>query len=189
MSLMLLLVGMIAGLQSTPVIRSGEVTQASVAEAVARVTRIPIDRFAALPPTARDAFSRINCQVPQTSATGGPVNVVAGEFAAPGQRDWAALCSDGSTSEMRIVWGGPVRCTDRVGARQDVDAMRAASPGTFAFTRLLAVANIEQLQRSIARNGKPLPEAPAHDGIEDGGEKGGVVYYCARGAWVTVPGA
>ena len=174
--------------QSTPVIRGGEVTQLEVAQAVARVPRLAIDRFAALPPTAREAFSQMNCRVPQTTVAASPHNVIAGEFAAPGQRDWAALCSDGSTSEIRVVWGGPAQCLNRVAARQDVDVMRADSPGTFAFGRALAIANVEHLQRSIARNRKPLPEAPSHDGIEDGGEKGGIVYYCHQGNWVTVPG-
>jgi hypothetical protein len=188
MALLGLLVTLVVAAQSAPSLRPGEPTPADIAAAVARVPRFTPDRFARLTPSAREAFTRINCQVPQPSLTAGPQNVVEGEFAAKGQRDWAALCSDGTTSQIRVVWGGPARCGDAAGARQDTDVMRAESPGVLRFDRIIAAAGVDQLARSIARYGKPLPESPSHDGIEDGGATGGVVYYCHQGTWVTIPG-
>jgi hypothetical protein len=175
--------------QSTPVVTEAARVQAEFIAAVAKVPRFTPDRFAALPPTVRQAFSQINCQVPQPSLTRGPSNVIQGEFAAAGQRDWAALCSDGSASTIRLVWGGPAQCETAVAAQQDLQAMSAIAPGVIAFDRAIGVAAIPQINRYLTRYGQRLPEPAAHDGIEDGSEKASLVYYCHAGRWLTLPGA
>lgn len=173
--------------QTTPaVIRSGEPTAADVAAAVARIPRFAPDKFAALPPTAREAFTQMNCQVPQTSLTGGSSNVVQGEFAAKGQRDWAALCSNGLTTEIRVVWGGPVRCEDRFAAVQDSDSVTISSASVATYTRSLGVASPEQTARHLTRLRATLPETPAHDALEDGPATARLVHYCRGGHWLLV---
>jgi hypothetical protein len=174
--------------QIAPTIRTGMPTSNDIALAVAAVPRFSADRFPSLPPSVRQEFLAMNCQVPQPSLTGGPSNVIEGEFAAKGQRDHAALCSDGTTSLIRIVWGGEARCEDSLGARQDVDVMATTAPGKTAFARALGVASIEQINRYLMRRGDALPEPPSHDAIEDTIGRGGLVYYCREQHWVMIPG-
>ena len=185
---LLLAVGLGSG-QSAPVIKAGTATPADVAVAVAGIPRVPAQRFAALPPSAREAFTALNCQVPQNSATGGSANLVQGEFAAKGQRDWAALCSNSTTTEIRVVWGGPVRCEDRNAAVQDSDSIVAQSAGVYAYARSIGVASIEHVSRYLTRHRATLPEKPSHDAIEDSNGRSSLVYYCHGGRWQMIPGA
>jgi hypothetical protein len=125
--------------QTAPRIAPGTLTPGDIAIAVGALPRFTPDRFVSLPPTVREAFTAINCQVPQTNLSAGPGNVITGEFAAKGQRDWAALCSNGSSTEIRVVWGGPARCEDRLAARQDSDSLVATAPGYYSYGRSIAV--------------------------------------------------
>ena len=128
----------------------------------------------------------MNCLVPQTTLTAAPMNVVHGEFAAVAQRDWVALCSNGTLSEARIVWGGTERCEDRVGALQDSDSVIVRSPGEGVYTRVIAVATPDQTARHLVRLGATLPETPSHDALEDGSAGARLLYYCRAGHWLTV---
>jgi hypothetical protein len=65
--------------------------------------------------------------------------VIDGEFAVKGQRDWAALCSTGSSTEIRIVWGGPARCEDQLGTRQDSDTLAESSTGGYSYGRSISL--------------------------------------------------
>ena len=174
-------------MQITPTIRPGEKTAADIALIVSKLPRFTTERFAALPPTVREQFRTMNCQVPQTSLTGGPQNVVQGEFAAKGQRDWAALCSDGSSTQVRIVWGGPVRCEGGFAARQDADTLTQPSPGVYNYSRTITTASIAQLNRVLLRSRAKLSETPAHDGIEDTIDRVTLAHYCAGNHWQTIP--
>src|SRR5688572_14256134 len=136
-------------LQSAQTITPAAQAKAELDLAVGRVPRYAPDKFAALPPTARDALNVAGCRVPQVTATGSPQNVISGEFAAKGQRDWAALCSDGTNSQIVMVWGGPARCEDRLSALQDSDVMVETAPRVFGFGRTIDVAAVEQINRSL----------------------------------------
>jgi hypothetical protein len=175
-----------AASQTAPTLRPGELTAGDVALAVSRIPRFTPDRFAALPPSVREAFAQINCQVPQTTLAGSPMNMVQGEFAAKGQRDWAALCSNGTLAEVRIVWGGEARCEDRVGALQESDAVIVRSPGEGVYTRVIAAAPPAEIARHVARLGATLPETPSHDALDDRSEGAQLLHYCHAGQWLMV---
>jgi hypothetical protein len=178
---------LLLGVQLAPTIHPGELTPADRAFIVARIPRIAIDRFSVLPPTVRDEFKLINCHVPQSTQAAPPANVVTGDLAARGQADWAALCSDGSFSEIRIVWGGPEQCEDRLAARQDIDTLVARGPGVYAYSRGISLFSPEHVERLILRHDLPLSEAPFHDGIEDIIEGAHSLQYCTGGHWRAVP--
>lgn len=177
---------LLLGTQSVPTIRSGELTPADVALLVSRLPRTPIDRFAALPPSVREAFTRMNCQVPQPTAAA-QNNVIRGEFAAKGQQDWAALCSDGTVTAIRVVWGGPIRCEDRVAATQDSDTLTPTAPQVFNYNRAIATASASEVDRLLVKYRASLPEQPQHDAIDDAVDRVSVVRYCAGGQWLSVP--
>lgn len=183
----LALLGLLSA-QATPVQPDIARLQAEFAAAVARVPRFEPDRFPALPPTVRQAFTDINCRVPQLGLTSGLASVIQGEFAAAGQRDWAALCSDGSASTVRVVWGGPARCEGGVGTGDDLQAMTVITTGVIGFDRRITPAAMTLINFYLKRNGETLPERAAHDAIEDGSEKMSLLYYCHAGRWLTLAG-
>jgi hypothetical protein len=141
MKLITLLVGAVLSMgQTAPRIPPGTLTTGDIAVAVGALPRFTPDRFVSLPPSVREAFTAINCQVPQNNLSMGPGNVIEGEFATKGQRDWAALCSNGSLTEIRVVWGGPARCEDRLASRQDSDSLVEKAPGYYSYGRSISVA-------------------------------------------------
>ena len=77
---------------------SGDVWQ----QAAAAIRHVPVDSFD-LPELVGFAFSAYRCDVPQPHDAVEPANVVSGSFAAPGQTDWAALCTRGDSSYIMIV--------------------------------------------------------------------------------------
>jgi hypothetical protein len=174
------------GAQVAPTLRPGEPTTADVALVVSSIPRFTPDRFASLPPSVREALTRINCQVPQPTLTAAPSNVVVGELAVKGQRDWAALCSNGTSTEIRVVWGGPEHCEDRLASVQDSDSVNVTAPGVGRYTRVLALASAEQVARHLVRLRATLPETPAHDALEDGPLSARLVHYCRGGHWNLV---
>jgi hypothetical protein len=138
--IVLLAAAVLAMGQTAPRIAPGTITTGDIAIAVGALPRFTPDRFVALPPSVREAFTAINCQVPQNNLSAGPGNVIEGEFAVKGQRDWAALCSNGSLTEIRVVWGGPARCGDSLAARQDSDSLVATAPGYYSYGRSITLA-------------------------------------------------
>jgi hypothetical protein len=176
----------LAAAQATPTIRSGAITPADLALIVAGLPRTAIDRFSALPPSVRDAFAQTNCRVPQPT-TGATANVIAGEFAANGQRDWAALCSDGTLTQIRVVWGGPARCDDRLATTQDADTLVPTAPHVYHYNRTITTASAGQVERLLVKYRTSFPEEPQHDAIDDSIDRVGVVRYCAGSQWLSVP--
>jgi hypothetical protein len=67
------------------------------------VVHLPLDAFPALPAWARRRLEAHGCSVPQGFHSERPHNVMTGELAAPGQRDWATLCSRGDTTEIVVA--------------------------------------------------------------------------------------
>jgi len=62
-------------------------------QAEGRIVRLPPRAFPELPGNVVRELQRRSCTIPQTAFTKNPHNVIKGEFARPGQTDWAVLCS------------------------------------------------------------------------------------------------
>lgn len=69
------------------------------------------DDFKAAPAQVRSNLNQRHCLVPQDVETAGLQNLIQGQFAKEGQRDWAAYCSVNGKSRVVVVWGGPSRCS------------------------------------------------------------------------------
>src|SRR5688572_21225806 len=73
-------------------------------EAERRIVRLPASAFPELPRHLAAELERRGCTIPQESYTKKRNNVIQGEFARPGQKDWAALCSSGGSSSILVFW-------------------------------------------------------------------------------------
>lgn len=74
-------------------------------------------RFKSVPAELQIELQTEGCRIPQSYKCGVPHNVIGGEFARKGQRDWAGLCDNGhGVSKIRLLWGGPATCDSEVAA-------------------------------------------------------------------------
>lgn len=69
--------------------------------------------FPNLPKQVRKKLDEKKCTIPQTKK-GKPHNVIRGEFARPGQKDWAAFCQIDGQWKILFVWGGRMKCEDEI---------------------------------------------------------------------------
>jgi hypothetical protein len=73
-----------------------------------KVVRLPPSAFPALPAGIVRELQRRGCTIPQAYFKT-PNNVASGQFAHPGQRDWAVLCSIKGASSILVFWNGSPR--------------------------------------------------------------------------------
>jgi hypothetical protein len=174
--------------ESAAVQRQHEVA-AKIAVDANEIVRFPLDSFPELPPSVRSELDDIGCWVPQTYSAKGR-NVIRGRFAASNQNDWAALCSNGDTSMIVIVWGGDSRCASPIERSADADWLQGMGEGKFLFSRAIGVATIEMIDLDAQRYSGPPAPARDHDGIDHAFMgKASVVLFCHEGKWVRLQGA
>jgi hypothetical protein len=148
-----------------------------------KIRKLKPSAFRALPAGIVTELNRRACSIPQVSIegyeTGKPHNVVSGEFARKGQKDWAALCSRGGQTAIHIFWGRPTKCASIIGAAEDEAG------------RYLGVADAKYIRVHYEAYGGPeLPPLLDHLGLNDGfAETASQVWYCYRGKWRVLQGA
>lgn len=162
---------------------AGSTAQGRTPPPPVKVKRLRPAAFAELPARITRKLERLGCTIPQVTIEGlamnEPHNVVGGEFARRGQKDWAVLCSRRGRSAIHIFWGKPTRCANVIGVEPDDPA------------RYIGTADAKYIREHYeAYGGTPPPPPPHHLGINDGyAEKGSQVWYCHRGKWLTLQGA
>src|SRR5437773_4814742 len=71
-----------------------------------QITRLSPAAVPELPANLVQELQRRQCTIPQEAVQKKPNNVIKGEFARPGQTDWAVLCSVKSVSTILLFWNG-----------------------------------------------------------------------------------
>lgn len=147
------------------------------------VRRLPPRAFAALPDQLRRVLEAKRCRVPQTwlGWREEPNNVISGSFTRAGQLDWAALCSDGESSQIVVLWGGTVGCDSAPTAVPDKHST-STMDGEVAFAATILVFDLAPIAQGRAG-------WPPH-GIEYVYEgRASVIYACRGGRWQAISGA
>ncbi|HEX8458181.1 MAG TPA: hypothetical protein VF656_12845 [Pyrinomonadaceae bacterium] len=148
-----------------------------------RINKLPPTAFPALPRRIVRELVRRGCTIPQVTVEGlemkEPHNVVSGEFAREGQKDWAVLCSRRGLSAIHIFWGRPTRCASIIGAETD------------NAERFIGTADSKYILSHYESYGGTTPPPPPHHlGINDGyAESASQVHYCHHGKWLLLQGA
>jgi hypothetical protein len=143
----------------------------------APIHRLSPSAFRVLPASVVRKLVARGCLIPQVSEPYLPrkTNVIKGEFAQPGQVDWAVLCSKGGQSTILIFWGKESKCPSQLNTANNVD-----------IRYIDAVSEADLL-------GYADPVTPGlmkHQAIDDGFDgKGSTAYYCTEGQWKAVAGA
>src|ERR1035441_7776394 len=71
-----------------------------------KIVRLSPAVFSELPVKVVAALESRGCTIPQHSESSRRANVIRGEFARPGQMDWAVLCSRAGHLEIYVFWNG-----------------------------------------------------------------------------------
>jgi hypothetical protein len=137
--------------------------------------------FPELPKNLLRELERRGCQIPQ-AYTDRRHNVIEGEFARPGQTDWAVLCSSRGFISLLVFWNGSERKPTQLWTSPE-------GGGSQIFAGFIRPVGEELIMRHYRAYGGPKPPPIGHEGIESGGESASVVFYCYRGKWLRLQGA
>ena len=164
-------------------------------EARPRVVRLPPSAFPGLPVPVIAELDRRGCTIPQFAGPATPNNIIRGEFARPGQIDWAVLCSVNQTSSILVFWNGSAENPAEIEPLSDSiylwteDGIQG-SP----FGRSLSTAGADYILAHNCIANEPCPSAvPSpldHQGIDDGiFDKASSIHYFHNGKWLKLAGS
>jgi hypothetical protein len=155
------------------------------------VVRLNPAGFPNLPRNLAAEVQRRGCTVPQVPMIDGLHNVIKGEFAKPGQTDWAVLCSVDRVSSILIFWNG-VETNPAEIARQP-DSYRIQSwtgNDNMAYSRNITPVGQASIMEHYNAYGGEKPPSMDHQGIDDAfvGKASEVLYFY-QGKWLHLSGA
>ena len=159
-------------------------------EAEHRIVRLAPGAFPELPGDIVRELQRRACTVPQTTDSRKAHNVVKGEFAKPGQTDWAVLCSVKGVSTILVFWNGAADHPAEIARLEDRIFLQGISPDKIAYSRQIAPVGRDFIKRHYDGYGGPKPPPIDHQGIDDAYvEKASSVWYFYRARWLKLTGA
>ncbi len=139
-------------------------------------------------------LNRRGCTIPQVPGDAGLEkpnlqNVIKGEFAKPGQIDWAVLCSVNRVSSILIYWNGSVAGASEIEKRADIDLLQGWGGDRLIYSRHLAPASGAFIAEHYAAYGGPKPPPLDHVGVDDQWVgKASVVHYFYEEKWLELTG-
>jgi len=160
----------------------------------AQTPQLPIVRLSpaairSLPANLIKELERRHCTIPQETLGRKPSNVIKGEFAKPGQTDWAALCSVNGVSTILVFWKGSEKNPAAIAATEDHIYIQGFKKDQARYSRGIRTVAKDFILRHHAAYGGPKPPPINHQGIDDmfvG--KASVVWYYFDGQWLKVAG-
>ncbi len=119
-------------------------------------------------------------------------NVIRGEFAKPGQTDWAALCSVGGVSSILVFWAGSEVNPAEIERWKDADRMQSWVGGDkdLVYSRAITAVGAGYVTEHYNAYGGVKPPPLDHLGIDDAfvGKASEVLYFY-QGQWLRLTGA
>jgi hypothetical protein len=159
-------------------------------EAERRIVRLSPTAFPQLPAGVVQELQRRGCQIPQTAFTKDRCNVIKGEFARPGQTDWAVLCSLKGVSSILVFWNGSPKSPAEIASLEDRIFLQGIAADRIGYSRQINPVGRNFIQRHYEAYGGPTPPPLNHLGIDDAFvEKASVVWYFHAGKWWKLSGA
>ena len=159
-------------------------------EAARRIVRLPPAAFPELPANVVRELQRRGCTIPQESYTKKPHNVIRGEFAKPGQTDWAVLCSIKGVSTILVFWYGSENIPAAIASMEDRGFLQSDVGDKINFSRGISPAGRKFIMRHHQAYGGPTPPPIDHEGNDDAFiEKASVTHYFHGGKWLRLTGS
>jgi hypothetical protein len=155
-----------------------------------QVVRLSPTAFPELPQNILADLQRRGCTIPQVPMIDGRQNVIKGEFAKPGQTDWAVLCSVGRLSSILIFWNGSGSNPAEIAKRKDFDDLQGWGSDKIVYSRAVTPVGKAFIMEHFEAYGGPKPPPIDHLGIDDAFVgKASVVEYFFKGKWLQLSGA
>jgi hypothetical protein len=157
---------------------------ATLADSLRAVLRLPPAAFPQLPRAVRRALVARGCTIPQSAWAAGPHNVVSGRFTGAARRDWAVLCARRHSSYILVFHGGSPRRVDSLAHAPLTRSLVAAGPGRWVYERHLTRATPADIHEMAAAYDDPLPRCLDHDGLNDApSDKSSELWYRLGARW------
>lgn len=154
------------------------------------IKRLPPATFKELPGDIVKQLEARGCTIPQSFVELQPHNVIRGQFARPGQTDWAALCSKEGKSSIVMFWGKPTACPAELATADDKTFLQGIGEGRIGYSRLISAVGCDVVLEHYQAHGGPKPPPLNHEGIDAAfAEKASTVHYCYQGKWLTLTGS
>lgn len=165
-------------------------TEADWDRADLQTRRLAPSEFKQLPANLIRDLQQRGCTVPQEHFTKEPHNVIRGEFARPGQTDWAVLCSVGRVSHILIYWNGSETNPAQLPKGEDRAWLQTVGDNAIGYSRQIAVIDGRGILKYYGYHGGPKPPPVDHLGIEDAfvGKASKILYFY-DGTWLALQGA
>lgn len=155
-----------------------------------RIVRLPPAAFPELPRHLVTELDRRGCSIPQEAFTKKSHNVIKGEFARPGETDWAVLCSVKGLSTILVFWNGSKKNPAAIAAREDRNFLQGITPDEIGYSRGITPVGKNFIMRHYDAYGGPRPPPIDHQGIDDAFvEKASVTWYFHAGKWSQLTGS
>jgi len=153
-------------------------------DAERRTLRLPPKAFPELPSDVVRELQRRGCTIPQEVFTKKPHNIIQGQFARPGQTDWAVLCSVNGVSSIFVFWNGSDKNPTEIAKMEDRIFLREITANIIGFSRRISVVGEDFIMRHYKAYGGSKPPRIEHQGIDDDFvEKASVTWYLYAGKW------
>ena len=154
------------------------------------VVRLSPAHFRELPTNLVAELQRRGCTIPQVPMVDGLHNVINGEFAKPGQTDWAVLCSVNRISSILVFWNGSEKNPAEVERGKDIDLLQGWGDDKIVYSRKISPVGNGYIMEHYAAYGGEKPPPLDHKGVDDAFYgKASVVRYFNRGKWLRLTGA
>ncbi len=111
--------------------------------------------------------------------------MIHGEFAKPGQTDWAVLRQIGRTTSIWIFWNGSEIKPTRFASSSIESSTEFTEDGRTGNMRGISTVGKRQIMASYRLFGGTKPPPIDHQGIDDGlAGKASGINYLYRGKWI-----
>jgi len=159
-------------------------------EAEQGIVRLSPSAFRELPRNVIRELQRRGCTIPQTPYTKNPHNVIRGEFAKPGQTDWAVLCSVKGVSSILVFWNSSEKNPAEIARMEDRIFLQGITAEGVGLSRAIDPVGKDFITRHYDAYGGPKPPPINHQGVNDSFvEKASEVWYFYAGKWLKLTGA
>src|ERR1022692_1819114 len=103
-------------------------------EAERRMVRLPPSAFPELPRNVVKELQRRGCSIPQEAFSKKLNNVIKGQFARPGELDWAVLCSIKGVSTILVFWNGSDKNPAAIAPAEDLSFLQGNETGDIGYS-------------------------------------------------------
>src|SRR5438876_1352596 len=126
------------------------------------ITRLSPAAFPELPANLVQELQRRQCTIPQETFSKRRNNVIKGEFARPGQTDWAVLCSVKGVSTILVFWNGSEKNPAALASVPDDGFVQFLGHGQWGYSRGIDTVGKEFIMRHYDAYGGPMPPPIDH---------------------------